>query len=119
MVPKDIIFKASGIVERGKKHAGGMGFPTVNIPCPNDTPLGIFAGEMDWKGILYPAAIYRDAHRNVAEAHVLDFSQDLYGETITLIAREKVRDVKTFKSKKGLIAAIRKDIEDVRKTVSA
>src|SRR3989344_4477263 len=87
-----ILFKADGIVLEGNKKGSELGFPTANIPCDNSIPAGIYAGEVIWKGIAYPAAIYKDEAKNFVEAHLLDFSGNLYGETITIMAEQKIRD---------------------------
>lgn len=118
-----IIFKADGIVLEGKKKGKELGFPTANIPGDDSISSGIYAGEVIWKGTAYPAAIYKgDAkdvvygeHSRTIEAHLLDFSDNLYGETITIIAYQKVRDSKIFSNREELIAAIGKDIEDIKK----
>lgn len=110
-----VIFKVNGIVLKGKKKGKELGFPTVNIPANDSIPAGIYAGEVTWNGVSYPAAIYKSETKNTIEAHLLDFSDNLYGETITIIAEQKIRDSKFFPDKEELIAAISKDIEDIRK----
>ena len=110
-----ILFKVEGIVLEGKKKGSGLGFPTANLSCDRSIPGGIYVGEVIWKGIAYPAAIYKKDTKNIIEAHLLDFSDNLYGETITIIAEQKVRDSRIFSNREELIEAIAKDIEDIRK----
>ena len=110
-----IIFKADGIVLEGKKKGSELGFPTANITGDDSVPAGIYAGEVFWKDTAYPAAIYKGDTKDAIEAHLLDFSDNLYGETITIIAYQKVRDSKIFSNREELIAAIGKDIEDIKK----
>ena len=52
------------------------------------------------------------------EAHLLDFSQSLYGEMLIFRAFQKVRDSKKFSSKEELVAAIAQDIATVKKLCS-
>ena len=109
------VFHIEGIVQKGDGKGKELGFPTANIPCADSVPSGIYAGEVIWKGIPYPAAVYKEDGKGVVEAHLLDFSGDLYGETLKVIAHTRVRDAKVFPNEKELIAAIKKDIENIRK----
>ena len=115
MKPPTILFKADGTVLKGKKKGEELGFPTANIPDDNFMPAGIYVGEVIWKGNAYPAAIYKGDVKDIIEAHLLDFSDNLYGETITIIAYQKIRDSRFFPNREELIAAISKDIEDIKK----
>ncbi len=130
-----VLFKIYGVVLEGKKKGSKLGFPTVNISCDNSIygehggfdklaagrtiPSGIYAGEAIWKGISHPAAIYKSDEKDTIEAHLLDFSDNLYGETITIIAEQKIRDSRFFPSREELIAAISKDIEDIKKIINS
>ena len=113
-----ILFEVEGIVQKGDGKGKKLGFPTANIPCADSVPSGIYAGEVVWKGISYPAAIYKEEGKGVVEAHLLNFSGNLYGETLKVIARAKVRDVKKFSNEQELIAAISQDIENIRNLLS-
>ena len=81
-----------GVVGHGDARATELGFPTANVSVPDDVLLpadGIYAG---WytrpDGTRHPTAIslgrrptfYETAHASLLEAHLLDFSGDLYGE---------------------------------------
>jgi riboflavin kinase/FMN adenylyltransferase len=115
---KSFLFEISGAVVEGKKKATALGYPTANIVCESDVPGGIYAGDVTWKGISYPAAIYKEDRKNIIEAHLLDFSGNLYGEALTFRAFQKIREVKTFASQEGLVAAIAHDIETIKKLCS-
>lgn len=52
-----------------------------------------------------------------AEAHLLDFSQDIYGREITLEFCKKIRDMESFISVDELIAAMNRDVRNVRETL--
>ncbi|HUX36068.1 MAG TPA: riboflavin kinase, partial [Candidatus Paceibacterota bacterium] len=71
-----------------------------------------------WGGVSYPAAIYKDETKNFVEAHLLDFSGNLYGETIVINAYHKIRDSRRFDDEKELTAAISKDVEEIEKLCS-
>jgi len=110
-----ILFKVEGIVQQGDKKGKKLGFPTANLSCHDSIPGGIYAGEVVWRNTRYPAALYKEDGKNVVEAHLLDFSGDLYGEKLTVFAYQKVRDVRIFAEREELIAAISKDIADIKK----
>ncbi|MBI4086165.1 MAG: riboflavin kinase [Candidatus Liptonbacteria bacterium] len=113
-----VIFNVEGAVERGNKKGKELGFPTANIPCDSSIPGGIYAGEAVWNGNIYQAALYKEDKKDIVEAHLLDFSGDLYGEKLAVLAHKKVRDVRMFAEREELIAAILKDIADIRKLCS-
>ncbi|MBI3573576.1 riboflavin kinase [Candidatus Kaiserbacteria bacterium] len=104
----------TGIVGNGSKTAAKLGFPTLNIPLGDADVSGIYAGMVEIGGAPYMAAIFADPKRNLLEAHLLDFSADAYGKDITVELHEKIRDRMDFENESKLIAAIAKDIADVR-----
>lgn len=108
------LFSVTGIVQHGDHKGTELGFPTANISCPNFIPNGIFAGEVILNDTHYPAAIYRHPKRNVLEAHILDFYDDIYGKEITIIGIQKTRGYKRFNSEEMLIETITHDIIDIR-----
>lgn len=110
-----ILFTVKGVVQQGSKKGKKLGFPTANLFCARSLPGGIYAGETVWKGTVYPTAIYKEDGKNVVEAHLLDFSDDLYGEKLTVLAYKKVRDAKIFSKRDELVAAVEKDIAEIRK----
>ncbi len=114
-----ILFKVEGVVQEGNKKGKKLGFPTANIFCDDSIPSGIYAGEVVWNETVHPAAIYKEDGKNAVEAHLLDFSGDLYGEKLTVLAYQKVRDAKIFSKREKLIAAISKDISDIKKLCQA
>jgi riboflavin kinase/FMN adenylyltransferase len=112
------LFTVEGVTQRGTQKSTKLGYPSANIPCPGSLPGGIYAGEVLWEGVAHPAAVYKEERKGMLEAHILDFSGDLYGEKLIVIAREKVRGVKKFPNDRELAAAIAQDIADVRKLCS-
>ena len=105
--------KYSGIVGAGEKRAELLGFPTVNIPL-GDATSGIYAARVIVAGKEYHAAVYADQRRKLLEAHLLDFSGDVYGEKIIVELLKKIRDDKRFTDDEALHAAIGDDISKVR-----
>jgi len=108
------LFAVQGTVQRGDGKGARFGFPTANITCDESLPSGIFAGEVIWNGVSYPAALYRKEGSVLLEAHLLDFSKNLYKEKITVVAHQKIRDVKKFSNESELVAAIAQDVVNIR-----
>src|SRR5262249_13280127 len=83
-------WRVRGSVEPGAGRGKGLGFPTLNLKLPpgQDVRHGIYAMRVDVGGKRYPAAGYVGARPTfggsepVLEAHLLDFSGDLYGKEI-------------------------------------
>lgn len=56
-----------------------------------------------------------DDHIFTVEVHILDFSGDIYGETIKVNMIQKLRDEKKFSGIEELSHQIETDIENARK----
>ena len=104
-----------GVVSRGGQRARTLGFPTINIPLPDLSISGSYAGSVVCEGETYPAVLYADPGRMVLEAHLLDFSSDLYGKTVAMTLAKKLREVKQFENDAALVAAIQRDILETKK----
>ena len=103
-----------GVVIRGESTGTKLGFPTANIALEDVNISGTYAGTVVVDDILYEAGIYANQRRNILETHILDFSGDLYGKTITVTLHEKIRDDEEFTNKKTLSKTIANDILRVR-----
>ncbi len=106
--------KLNGIVTAGSKKASSLGFPTVNIPLGGAPLSGIYAGKVLVGEQEYLAALFADPVRELLEAHMLDFSGDLYGKEILIEVFEKIRDSKKFSTEPELQTAVQEDIAAVR-----
>lgn len=110
----------TGVVQKGAGRGAGLGYPTANIQVSDAPPPGIYAGFVLYKNRRYQAAIFYGVPETFEhsapqlEAHVLDFSSDLYGEMITVELYKKIRDSKKFQSIQELTNAIAQDINDIR-----
>jgi riboflavin kinase/FMN adenylyltransferase len=103
-----------GVVQRGQGRGAELGFPTVNISLQAAGVSGIFAATVFIGDKQYPAAVYADPSRDVLEAHLLDFSDDLYDKEVEIELLEKIRDDRKFSDEAGLKQAIAEDIAKVR-----
>ncbi|HEV3244826.1 MAG TPA: riboflavin kinase [Candidatus Paceibacterota bacterium] len=103
-----------GIVQKGQERGKQLGFPTVNIPLIGEQASGIFAAKVFIDDKEYFAAAYANISRRILEAHILNFSGDLYGKEIEIELLEKIRDDEKFNDEAGLKAAIAADVAKVR-----
>lgn len=104
----------SGIVQKGSTIASELGYPTANIPYEGDGASGVYAAKVKVGEEEYEAMVFADHVRHVLEAHVLDFSADLYGWKISIELLEKIRDRKKFKDNLVPQALIDADMARVR-----
>ena len=103
-----------GVVERGTARAKSLGYSTINIPL-GDTPVsGIYAAKVKVGEEEYEAVAYADQKRKVLEAHILDFSEDLYGWNVTIELLGKIREHKKFTDDTLLKKAIAEDVAATR-----
>lgn len=118
-----------GLVVRGDQRGAGLGFPTANLAPPPFTAIpadGIYAGWLRRKRKpeeAIPAAVsvgsnptFAGQHRRV-EAHLLDFSGDLYGEQVSLDFVERLREMRRFDDIEQLTAAIADDVTNTRRVL--
>ena len=110
----------SGQIIHGKRFGRILGFPTANFEWPPDISppaYGVYAVKTD-RGIgimnfgIRPTV--EDTMHPLAEVHLLDFSGDLYGQTLTVEIVRKIRNEQKFSSPEALKRQIAKDVEVCR-----
>jgi len=124
-------YEARGIVVRGDQRGRLLGFPTANVEVPNQVCLpadGVYAGWYERPdGIVHPCAInlgrrptfYEHADHSLLEAHLLDFSDDLYGERAEVRFAEFLRSERKFDGVDALVTQLKHDIEHTRRVLDA
>jgi riboflavin kinase/FMN adenylyltransferase len=108
-----------GVIGSGSQRAGGLGFPTINIPLADKAISGIYAGIVTVEGNEYRGALYADPKREVLEAHLLDFAGNLYGKTAVIRLLKKIREDALFDDEAALISMIESDILSVKRYFEA
>lgn len=101
-------FQLSGTVIRGDKLGREIGFPTANIQVDSDTKIipanGVYGcyvllGEEKFKGMvnigLRPTV---NGNERRIEVNVFDLDRELYGESITLMLKDRIRNEEKFES---------------------
>ena len=112
-----------GKVVAGAGRGRTLGFPTANI-APDRPVLvapGVYACTVDVAGQPRRAVVNVGVrptfgeHTLAVEAYLLDFSGDLYGQTVRLTFRWRVREERRFSSADALRAQIADDVETARR----
>lgn len=101
-----------GIVEKGEARGRQLGFPTANIKPDVDfyPRMGVYVCEVSRPGVsdkknravmnlgLNRTFVEGDHQPIKAEVHILDFSENLYGQTLKVELCEYLREEKKFSS---------------------
>jgi riboflavin kinase/FMN adenylyltransferase len=116
-------YAISSRVIQGEHLGQKLGFPTANLDPAGLAlpPNGVYAALAYVKGRAYRAALNIGFRPTLAlkskivhvEAHLLDFSDNLYGQELEIQIAEKLRDERKFSSKTDLKRQITDDISAV------
>lgn len=112
-------FELSGKVVRGELVGRKLGYPTINVLGHHDLPHGVYVSVVTTSNGKYKGALHFGPRKTfgkndpVLEVHLLDFSGDLYDETVHIDVYNKIRDVKSFNDPFALKEQIEKDVEQV------
>jgi len=111
-----------GTVIAGKRRGRVLGFPTANVPLSPESTLrhGVYAGWVDGRAAAVSVGVrptYGEGLTPLIEAHILDFSLDLYGTEITIELTHRLRDELSFRDEEALKQQIAADIATVRRVL--
>lgn len=122
----------SGRVAHGAARGRTIGFPTANLANVAEAtpPYGVYACRVEREGESGEAALLGPAVLNLGvrptvqggfsvEAHLLDFSGDLYGAALRVELVARVRDEQRFVSVDALKEQIARDVLRARELLSA
>ena len=116
-------FSRTGRVVAGDHRGSEIGFPTANLEIRPGLLVpahGVYAVVAIVDGDRLPAVVNIgvrptfDGSREVVEAHLLDYSGDLYGSDLTLEFVDRLRGEIRFDSIEGLVEQIGRDVEQAR-----
>ena len=117
-----------GIVTHGAGRGAGIGVPTANLDgidtvIPDDGVYAVLA-HVEGRDVPVPAACnigpnptFGEQIRKV-EAHLIDYSGDLYDRTVELDILERLRPTRRFAGLDDLLGQIKLDIERARDVCS-
>lgn len=123
------LYQVEGEVIHGDGRGKRIGIPTANLNTGDEklVPVaGIYACRVQIKGVYWPAAVNigtrptfdNPEHKSIVEAHILDFSSDIYSQHITLEFITRLRGERRFQSVEELIKQEYLDIEKTREIVT-
>lgn len=116
-------FFLTGKVQKDRGVGKTLGFPTANIPYPQDKfaiKKGVYETRVTFDGKEYRAITNYgsrptfDNAETVTETYLDGFSGDLYGQELTISFVRYLRDIRKFSDKEALQAQLQEDIRRVR-----
>lgn len=121
------VWRATGIVVRGKQLGRMIGYRTANVQLPSSAELpadGVYAGIVELETKLWrPAAISVgtnptfNGNKRTLEAHLLDFDDDIYGMPVRIESWQRLRATTKFADVPTLVDAIAQDVAATRELV--
>jgi riboflavin kinase/FMN adenylyltransferase len=115
-------YSVRGKVVSGDQRGRTIGFPTANIE-PEELYVkpvnGVYAVKVQVKGLSYDGVMNIGVKPTFTtgelqptwEAHLFDFSEDIYGETVTVELVEFLREERKFSSIDQLVTQIKQDAD--------
>lgn len=109
-----------GTVVRGRQDGRKIGFPTANVLFPKDKfqiKKGVYKTRVRVQGKEYKAITNYGSQPTfnedsiVLESHIKGFDRDIYGEEITVIFDDYIRDIVRFYDTDNLVKQLKKDME--------
>ncbi len=121
-------YQLIGRVTRGQGLGSRLGFPTANLEVENELlpRRGVYAARAILTDSTHAAAVNIGRRPTIehagdlrVEAHLLDFTGDLYGQTLRLDFLERLRDEQAFENVEKLQSQLERDCVQTRTLVGA
>ena len=96
-------YTVTGIVSPGKQLGRELGFPTANLQIPTEKLIpaqGVYLGDNCLINV-----------GEIMEVHILEFSGDLYNQSLTVEFVKKIRSEMVFENHEALKVQIEKDLK--------
>lgn len=116
-------YSLSGKVFKDRMVGAKLGFPTINVKPDKEKQtlkFGVYQGSVQFNGLKYKALINYGARPTfgltepIVEAHLLDFSGELYGVEVAVCFTRYLREVIKFESQEQLKKQIEEDLKKVK-----
>lgn len=120
-------FKMHGVVVKGDQRGRQIGFPTANLGEMESEclvpPYGVYAvevlleGETSWRRGVMNCGVRPTIASGLKlqiEAHIFDFSDDVYGKKISFAVKKFIRTEMKFSGLDHLKSQIQSDVTDAR-----
>jgi riboflavin kinase/FMN adenylyltransferase len=128
-------FRTRGQIVEGSKRGRTLGFPTANLAPENEVlpQAGVYAGRMRFlddgnpgRSAELPAVTnvgsrptFHDDRGCIAEAHLIDFSGEIYGRWVDLSFERRLRGEQKFAGPDALKQQIQLDVVEARRWLRA
>jgi riboflavin kinase/FMN adenylyltransferase len=116
-------YRMCGKVVKGAGRGTHLGFPTANIdfldalvPLPGVYAVTVGIGVKKYLGLTnvgFNPTFGEKALR--VEVHILDYSEDIYGEEISLYFVDRIRDERKFATVNDLVEQMKRDVKKGKK----
>lgn len=113
-------YQLRGTVQVGKQRGGKViGFPTANLSFNEEDLVpkhGVYVTQVIWRGLCYGGILNIGFNPTfgeeqlVAETHIFDFNEDIYGQPIKVNLLKFLRGERKFAGPRELAAQIEKDV---------
>ncbi|MBE9040236.1 bifunctional riboflavin kinase/FAD synthetase [Oscillatoriales cyanobacterium LEGE 11467] len=122
-------YRLTGTVEKGQQLGRTLGFPTANLNIPVEKYLprwGVYSVRVDTPNVTGHPGVMNigcrptvKGERPTVEVHLLEWSQDLYGQTVTVHLQDFLRPEQKFESLDALKAQIQKDCDRAKSELAS
>lgn len=118
-------YTITGTIVKGRQIGRSIGFPTANIQPDSQYKLvpsnGVYAVEVRVDGLILPGmlsigsnpTVNSDGNSRTIEVNIFDFEKDIYGSSISVIFRKRLRDEIKFDSIEKLAVQMHQDKRQV------
>lgn len=113
-------YEMTGVVVHGKALGRTVGMPTINLRVETGEipPSGVYASTMTVRGIEYRGLTNVGCRPSVdqkkeqtVETYLLHFSEEVYGERVTLRIDDFIRKIRKFDGIEGVKKQVELDIK--------
>lgn len=121
-------FTLHGEVIKGDKIGTSLGFPTANIRIQESYKLipddGIYAVLVEVDKVIHKGMLYLgtrptvDGKKHTSEVNILDFDKDIYGKSITVYLKTRIRGDMHFENLEQLKEKMKEDLRNATKLLS-
>jgi riboflavin kinase/FMN adenylyltransferase len=119
-------YSVTGTITEGRHIGRSLGFPTANIEPDYQHKLipgdGVYAVEVRLEGLIYPGmlsigsnpTVNSDSSMRTIEVHILNFNENIYRKTITVIFVKRLRNEIKFDNTEQLAEQMVADKQQVQ-----
>lgn len=121
-------YSLKGKVIEGRRMGRKLGFPTANLKLNELSPLflanGVYAAKIKHQTSLYNGMVNIgirptfEQHELTIEVNLFDFSDDIYGQDLTLFFIDRIRDEMKFSNPDALKVQISLDKSRIEELLS-